>query len=50
MGFNSEKIILSYDFKNMCPGDGDGTVKISEEEKNALQKEVDRLFVRVSMN
>ena len=28
----------------------DGTVKISEEEKNALQKEVDRLFVRVSMN
>ena len=28
----------------------DGTVKLSEEEKNALQKEVDRLFVRVSMN
>ncbi len=28
----------------------DGTVKLSEEEKGALQKEVDRLFVRVSMN
>ena len=28
----------------------DGTVKLSEEESNALQKEVDRLFVRVSMN
>ena len=28
MSFNSEKIILSYDFKNICPGDGDGTIKI----------------------
>lgn len=28
MSLNSEKIILSYDFKNICPGDGDGTIKI----------------------
>ncbi len=28
----------------------DGSVELSEEEKNALQKEVDRLFIRVSMN
>ena len=28
MSFNREKIILSYNFKNMCPGDGDGVIKI----------------------